>query len=81
MCLEYAEFRGAPQALFDHMTDSENPKTLNPAASQALFDHMTESAPGGVAAAAAAALAELHVEGFDAEQIWGQLDMQVRFRV
>lgn len=45
---------------------------------QALFDHTADSAAaGGAAAAAAAMLAELHVEGFDAEQIWGQLDMQV----
>ena len=43
------------------------------AAAKALFDHT-----GTLSAAAAAG--ELYVEGFDAEQIWGQLELQVKHR-
>ena len=41
------------------------------AAAKALFDHIDSLS------AAAAAAGELYVEGFDAEQIWGQLELQV----
>ena len=39
------------------------------AAAKALFDH--------TGAASATAAGELYVDGFDAEQIWGQLELQV----
>jgi len=42
------------------------------AAAKALFDHT------GSLSAPAAGAGELYVEGFDAEQIWGQLELQVR---
>ncbi len=43
---------------------------------QALYDYSLASGAAADGAAPAASLPQLHVQGFDAEQIWGQLDMQ-----
>ena len=73
----HGELRAAVRSLEDAVTDervflrpSAHVSAVARAAAKALFDHT-----GSLSAAAAAG--ELYVEGFDAEQIWGQLELQV----